>query len=53
MMFLQIFAVLMASAIDEAYVVNLVELQKIHLDKFINKWCRFDKKVSTNIFYSN
>ena len=45
MMFLQFFAVIVASAIDEAYVVNLDELEKIHLDKFINKWCHFDKQV--------
>lgn len=51
MMFLQFFTVIVASAIDEAYVVNLDELQKIHLDKFINKWCHFDKQVKKNYIF--
>jgi len=51
MMFLQFFAVIMASAINEAYVFNLEDLKKIHIDKFINKWCHYDKQVQFLLLY--
>lgn len=45
MMFLQFFSVIMASAIDEAYLINIEEMHKVHIDKFINKWCNYDQEV--------
>ena len=50
MMFLQFFSVIMASAINDAYVVHIEEIKKLYLDKFINKWCDFDKEVNIFLF---
>lgn len=45
MMFVEFFAVIIASAVNDTYVINLQEIKKTQLNKFKNKWTIYDKDV--------
>jgi hypothetical protein len=45
MMFIEFFAVIIASAVNDTYVINLQELRKGQIQKFKNKWSTYDKEV--------
>jgi hypothetical protein len=45
MMFLEFFAVIIASTVNDTYVINLIELKKAHINKFKQKWALYDKQV--------
>ncbi len=46
MMFLQFFSVVIASTVNDTYVINLEELKKAQLNKFKKKWIHYDKECS-------
>ncbi len=48
MMFLEFFSVIIASALNDTYVINLQELRKGQIQKFKNKWAFYDKEVFFN-----
>jgi hypothetical protein len=45
MMFLEFFSVIIASTVNDTYVINLVELKKAQINKFKQKWVAYDKDV--------
>ena len=45
MMFMEFFSVIIASAVNETYVINLQELRIGQIQKFRNKWAFYDKEV--------
>jgi hypothetical protein len=46
MMFLEFFSVVIASSVNDTYVVKLEELRKSQINKFKQKWTAYDKEVS-------
>lgn len=49
MLFVQFFAVIMASTIIDTYSIILQPPQKANLEKFMNHWIKYDKEVRIKI----